>query len=125
MRHKNVYTLLAVLALMLCMAVPAFATAPDLPPAPEGMLISPAPAAETAAQSAVSGKAIACGIAIGLASMGGALAMGIASGKASEAVGRQPEADGKIRSSLMLSLVFIETAIIYALLTVILVIFVL
>ena len=51
--------------------------------------------------------------------------MGIASGKASEAIGRQPEAEGKIRSTLMLSLVFIETAVIYALLVVILVIFVL
>ncbi|MBQ9348066.1 MAG: ATP synthase F0 subunit C [Oscillibacter sp.] len=81
---------------------------------------------EAAAQSgAVSGKAVASGIAIGLASLGGAIAMGLASGKASEAVGRQPEADGKIRSSLMLSLVFIETAIIYSLLVVILIIFVL
>lgn len=38
---------------------------------------------------------------------------------------RQPEAEGKIRTTLMLGLVFIETAIIYALLVVILIIFVL
>jgi len=54
-----------------------------------------------------------------------ALGMGIATGKAAESIGRQPEAEGKIRTTLMLGLVFIETAIIYALLVVILIIFVL
>ena len=38
---------------------------------------------------------------------------------------RQPEAEGKISSSLMLGLVFIETAIIYALIVAILINFVL
>ena len=51
--------------------------------------------------------------------------MGISSAKTSEAISRQPEAEGKIRSTFMLGLVFIETAIIYALLVVILIIFVL
>ena len=51
--------------------------------------------------------------------------MGIATGKAVEAVARQPEASGSIRSSLMLGLVFLETAIIYALIVAILIIFVL
>ena len=51
--------------------------------------------------------------------------MGIAVAKTSEAPARQPEAEGKIRSSLMLGLVFIETAIIYALIVAILIIFVL
>ena len=37
----------------------------------------------------------------------------------------QPEASGSIRSSMMLGLVFIETAIIYALIVAILIIFVL
>ena len=81
--------------------------------------------AADAEAASLSGKAIASGIAIGLAAAGGAVAMGIASGKANEGISRQPEANGQIRSTLMLSLVFIETAIIYALLVVILVIFVL
>ena len=51
--------------------------------------------------------------------------MGLATAKATEAIARQPEAVGQVRSSMMLSLVFIETAIIYALLVVILIIFVL
>ena len=40
-------------------------------------------------------------------------------------IARQPEAESKIRTTLMIGLVFIETAIIYALLVVILIIFVL
>ena len=70
-------------------------------------------------------KAIASAVAIGIAACGGAVGMGIATGKSSEAISRQPEAEGKIRSTFMLGLVFIETAIIYALLVVILIIFVL
>ena len=67
----------------------------------------------------------ATGIAIGLAAAGGAVGMGIAAGKSVEGIARQPEAESKIRTTLMLGLVFIETAIIYALLVVILIIFVL
>ena len=51
--------------------------------------------------------------------------MGVAVGKSVEGISRQPEAESKIRTTLMLGLVFIETAIIYALLVVILIIFVL
>ena len=82
-------------------------------------------AAEATTDNTVGLKAIAAGIAIGLASCGGGIGMGISGGKAAEGISRQPEADGKIRTSFMLGLVFIETAIIYALLVVILIIFVL
>lgn len=79
----------------------------------------------SAADNTTGFKAIAAAIAIGLASCGGAIGMGIFGAKTSEGISRQPEADGKIRTSFMLGLVFIETAIIYALLVVILIIFVL
>ena len=79
----------------------------------------------TAADNTTGMKAIACAIAIGLASCGGAIGMGWLGAKSSEGISRQPEAAGNIRTSFMLVLVFIETAIIYALLTVILIIFVL
>lgn len=69
-------------------------------------------------------KTIAVAIAIGLTAGCGAIAMGLATGKTSEAISRQPEAKNDIRSSFMLGLVFIETAIIYALLAAILIIFV-
>lgn len=83
-----------------------------------------------AAQSAGGGltiglKALSSAIAIGLASLGGAIGMGLSGSKAAESIARQPEAEDKIRTSFMLGLVFIETAIIYALLVVILIIFVL
>ena len=70
-------------------------------------------------------KALGAGIAIGLAACGGAIGMGSSVGKSVEGISRQPEVEGKIRTTLMLGLVFIETAIIYALLVVILIIFVL
>ena len=79
---------------------------------------------ESDAQTAA-GKSIGSGLAIGIAAAGGAIAMGLVVGKAAESVARQPEETGQIRSTMMLGLVFIETAIIYALLVVILIIFVL
>ncbi len=80
---------------------------------------------ETTEADSTGDKALASGIAIGLAAMGGSIGMGIAIGKSSEGISRQPEAEGKIRTNLMLGLVFIETAIIYALIIAILLIFVL
>ena len=70
-------------------------------------------------------KALAAGIAIGLAACGGAIGMGMAIAKSNEGIAHQPEAEGKIRTSMMLGLVFVETAIIYALVVAILIIFVL
>lgn len=70
-------------------------------------------------------KAIAAAIAVGLACAAGALGMGMAISKSSESMARQPEVADKINSTMMLGLVFIETAIIYALIVAILVIFVL
>ena len=93
--------------------------------------VAPDAAAQTQTQETQSGdsntigmKSIAVGIAIGLGAAGGAIGMGIVGGKSADGISRQPEAEGKIRTNLMLTLVFIETAIIYALLVVILVIFV-
>lgn len=76
-------------------------------------------------ESAVGDKAKAAALAIGLAAAAGAIGMGIAIAKSVEGISRQPEAEGKIRTSLMLGLVFVETAIIYALIVAILIIFVL
>ena len=87
---------------------------------------APAPAAqEETKEQAVSGKAIAAGVVVGLAAAAGAIGMGMAIAKSVEGISRQPEAEGKIRTTLMLGLVFIETVVIYALIVAILVIFVL
>ena len=69
-------------------------------------------------------KALAAGIAIGLGALGGTLAMGMAIFKSVDGIARQPEAEGKIRTTLMLGLVFIETVVIYALIVTILIVFV-
>ena len=68
---------------------------------------------------------MAAALAVGIAAAGGAISMGIAIAKSSEGISRQPEASDSIRTSMMLGLVFIETAIIYALIVAILIIFVL
>lgn len=83
----------------------------------------PAFAAGEAASGSV--KALAAAICIGVAAAAGAISMGVAIKKAVEGIARQPEAESKIRTTLMLGLVFVETAIIYALVIAILVIFVL
>lgn len=101
--------MLLIAAVMILMAVPALAD--------EGA--AAVAAGETAA------KAYGAGIAIAAAAAAGAIAMGIAIAKAVEGISRQPEAAGEIRSSMMLGLVFIETAIIYALIVAILLVFVL
>lgn len=80
---------------------------------------------EEAENGVIGDKAIAAAIAIGLAAAGGAIAMGMGIAKSVEGISRQPEAEGKIRTTLMLGLVFVETAIIYALVVTILIIFVL
>lgn len=81
--------------------------------------------ADVAETTAAGAKGLPAAIAIGIAAFGGALAMGLTASKSAEAISRQPEADGKIRSVFMLGLVFIETVVIYALLIAILIIFVL
>ena len=70
-------------------------------------------------------KAIAAAVIIAIGAGVGAFSMAKAIGKSVESMARQPEASGKIQTAMMLGLVFIETAIIYALIVAILVIFVL
>lgn len=109
---KRFSMIFLIVLLVAAMAVPACAASNE-------------PAVQATSDSAVGMKAIAVGLAIGLAAAGGAVGMGLVGGKAADGISRQPDMESKIRTTLMLDLVFIETAIIYALLVVILVIFVL
>jgi F-type H+-transporting ATPase subunit c len=68
--------------------------------------------------------AISAGMAA-LAVVGAAIGMSHATAKAVESIARQPEASGKINSSLMFGLIMMETTAVYALLVAILLIFVL
>ena len=112
-KRKLCRVLLALAVIMVFAAVFAMPAMAEEASAPES------------AGSALGLKALAAGIAVGVAAAGGAVGMGLATAKSTESISRQPEAEGKIRTTLMLGLVFIETAIIYALLVVILIIFVL
>ena len=66
---------------------------------------------------AAAGAALVCGVA--------AIGMSLATKKAVESIARQPEAAGKINSSLMFGLIMMETTAVYALLVAILIIFIL
>ena len=113
---KRLFTALLLVMVLTVAAAPAFAAGEE----------QSAPAAqEETKEQAVSGKAIAAGVVVGLAAAAGAIGMGMAIAKSVEGISRQPEAEGKIRTTLMLGLVFIETVVIYALIVAILVIFVL
>ncbi len=81
--------------------------------------------AVAAAEQTTQAKAYAAAIIIGLAASAGAIAMTLAIRKSVDGIARQPESSGEIRTSMMLGLVFIETAIIYALIVAILIVFVL
>lgn len=66
--------------------------------------------------------AIGAGLAV-MTGLGAGIGMGIATGKAAEAVGRQPEASGKINSILLLGLALTESTAIYGFVTALLIIF--
>ena len=61
--------------------------------------------------------ALAYPLGLGLAAIGAALGLGNAVGKAMEAIGRQPEAAGKIQINMILGCAFIEALAIYALIS--------
>jgi F-type H+-transporting ATPase subunit c len=62
-----------------------------------------------------SAKLFSAAIAIGLGAFGPGLGIGILGGKAMEAIGRNPEASGKIQSAMILAIAFAEAIAIYAL----------
>ena len=59
---------------------------------------------------------LAAALAVAIATIGPGIGQGIAASKAMEAIARQPEATGDIRTSLILSLAFMEALTIYGLL---------
>ena len=122
---KRVSMILLVVIALLALAIPVFAETVNNDAQPAAVSAQNTDDDAAAADDGAGSRALASGLAVGLAAAGGAIAMGLAAGKAVEGISRQPEAEGKIRTTLMLGLVFIETAIIYALLVVILIIFVL
>lgn len=66
---------------------------------------------------------LGAGLAIGLGAIGPGIGQGTASGKAIEGLARQPEAEGRIRGTLLLSLAFMEALTIYGLVVALVIIF--
>jgi F-type H+-transporting ATPase subunit c len=62
-----------------------------------------------------SASVIAAALAVGLSSIGPGFGQGNASGEAVSGIARQPEAEGRIRGTLLLSLAFMESLTIYGL----------
>ncbi len=72
-------------------------------------------AVETLNPTIAAASVIAAALAIGLAAIGPGIGQGNASGEAVAGIARQPEAEGKIRGTLLLTLAFMESLTIYGL----------
>jgi len=68
--------------------------------------------------------ALSCGIGMGLAAFGTGIGQGIGLGNACQGVARNPGASGKITTTLIIGLAMIESLAIYALVVVLILIFV-
>lgn len=60
-------------------------------------------------------NSLAVALAIGLGALGPAIGIGLIGSKAMEAIGRNPEATGKIQNGMILGFAFAEAIAIYAL----------
>ena len=67
---------------------------------------------------------LAPGLAIGLGALGPGIGIGLLAMGALQAIGRNPEAAGEIRTNMVLGIVFAEAVAIYALVVALLMIFV-
>ena len=69
-------------------------------------------------------KALAAALAIGFGAIGPGIGVGMIGAKAMEAIGRNPEAMGDIRTNMILAIAFAEAIAIYALVVALIVKFV-
>ena len=118
---QKILAILFALILIMAVSIPVFAAENS----ENTQTAASAQTQEAEKDGSTSAKAIAAAMCVGLAATAGAISMGITISKTNDGISRQPEALGALRTSLMLGLVFIETAIIYALIVAILIIFVL
>ena len=71
-----------------------------------------------------SAAALAAGIGMGLATIGPGIGIGLLTGRTSEAIARQPEAAGDIRTSFIIGLALAEALALYAFVIAIILLFV-
>jgi len=81
-------------------------------------------AADEATMGYYSYAVLGCGLAIGLAALGTGIGMGTGLSRACEGVARNPGVSGKIMTTLIVGLALIESLCIYALVVVLIVLFV-
>ena len=60
-------------------------------------------------------KAIAMAIAVGVGVLGPGIGIGLIAGRALEAIGRNPEASGKVQTTMFIGIAFTEALAIFAL----------
>jgi F-type H+-transporting ATPase subunit c len=65
----------------------------------------------------IAAMSLAYGLGLGIAALGSGLGLGKAVGSAMEAMGRQPDAAGKIQTGMIIGCAFIEALTIYALIS--------
>ena len=119
---KVIFAVLSIALILSALTVPAFAAKAEKSTAVTAE--AQAKSEEEIAAETSKTKMIVAAALVGVVATIGAIAMGWAITGASKGIAKQPEAAGNIRTNVMLGLVFIETAIIYALIVAILVIFV-
>ena len=70
-----------------------------------------------------SAKMLGAALAIGIGALGPGIGLGLLFSKALEAIGRNPEASGKIQTTMLLGIAFTETVVIYALVVALMILF--
>ena len=70
-----------------------------------------------------SAKLIGAAIAMGLGSLGPGIGLGILASKALEAIGRNPEAQSKVQTTMILAIAVTEAVAIYALVIALMILF--
>lgn len=68
-------------------------------------------------------RLISAGLAIGIGGLGPGLAIGYAVGKAMDAIGRNPEAEGAVRTTMIIGAALAEAIAIYAFVIAVILIF--
>lgn len=68
-------------------------------------------------------KMLGAALAMGLGAIGPGIGLGILAGKALEAIGRNPEAQGKVQTTMILAIAVTEAVAIYALVVALMILF--
>ncbi|MBQ8640158.1 MAG: ATP synthase F0 subunit C [Lachnospiraceae bacterium] len=122
---KMITVLMMILMLTMTATMVGSVSAAAAEPASTDQAVAAVQDTEANGNDVLSTKAIAAAIVVAVVGAAGAIGMAMAISKSTESMARQPEMASKINSAMMLGIVFIETAIIYALIVAILIIFVL